>query len=394
MKQETNARAELTQWGKAALKACDWFCRSQTVQKQPNWDANNGRFLYNYYLPTRRATWGIGWTQARAVMCLLTAWERTGEEKYVETARRGITYAKLLQNMDRRFPLTYGAFHEETPQSDFSYPRDATEVADALLQWYAVTGDEDALYRAELFFRWFEREAVTVYEGFGWWVARKIAFDGTPEDPHGTPAACEAGCGTVLAPAYWVTRKDKYKRLVLRIADQICRYYCPNDIGPLLVPATIRERARHHSASDGTLYNDDGAAVSLLNAYKLTGNARYLEAARRVADYFNGLKTPIPIYSGTGSVANFLLEMDRVLNETRYRARAEQLARQMLTWQVRRGPPEAVGAFRGEDEGGGGYYGGNEFDYVTTRMTAYATLTLFKLDGQVWPRGYAAGWRA
>ncbi|MCX7590073.1 MAG: hypothetical protein N2255_00435, partial [Kiritimatiellae bacterium] len=246
-------------WGRAALKGCDWFCNSQVVQKEPNWDANNGRFLYNYYLPKRLATWGIGWTQARATMCLLTAWERTRDPKYLEVARRGITYAKLLQNMDRRFPVTYGAFHEETPQSNFSYPRDAIEIADALLQWHEVTGDEDALYRAELFFRWFEREALMVYDNFGWWVARKVSFDGTPEDPGGMPAACEAGCGTVLAHAYWVTGREKYRRLAIRIADQICRHYCPNGVGPLRIPAAFRDRARHHSAGDGTIYNDDGA---------------------------------------------------------------------------------------------------------------------------------------
>ncbi|MCK5849926.1 MAG: AGE family epimerase/isomerase [Kiritimatiellae bacterium] len=389
-KSHATKRKPLTDWSKAALRGCDWFVNSQIIQHPRNWDANNGRFMYNVHIPSRTSAMGIGWTQARAVMCLLAAYERTGDTQYLETAERGITYAKLLQNMDRRFSISYGAFHEETPQSAFSFPRDAIEVADALLLWHAVTGDKDALYRAELFFKWFTKIAVKTYPRFGYWVKGEVRFDrDKTKNRFSGPISCEMGCGTILAHAYYLTGKKQYKTMALKIADSMIENYLPaNSTGPLMEKAT--GRLTHHTGVDGVIYNDDGGGISLLSAYKLSGEQKYMDAAIRIAEYFKSYNNPYPTFCSPGAVANFLLELDHSTGKRTYHRKALELARQTIKMQVNSGPKIIKGGFRGEDEGGGRYYkGAKNRDFVTTRVTAYSVLTLFKAEGVIWPRGYS-----
>ncbi|MCX7804407.1 MAG: hypothetical protein N3A38_04365 [Planctomycetota bacterium] len=377
-------------WGEAALAGCDWFVASQVIQKRPCWDANHGRFMYNVHIPTLRAVQGLVWTQARAAMCLIAAYKRTGDGKYLESAKTGLNYVRILQDMDARHPLTYGAFHEETPHSTFSYPRDAIEAADALLQWHSLTGDRDALYRVKLFMKWFRRNAWKRYPGFGWWVRGSVRFDDSRIEDR--PIPCEMGCATVLAHAFLATREPAYRTMALRIADSTIRNYLEGGDGFLRASASCRKD--QHVDGRGIVWNDDGGGVGLLNAHLLSGKRKYLDAAIRLADRFAESAEAIPIYSGIGAVANFLLETDRVLGENRYRSVAERLGKKLLDLQVADGSPLVRGAFRGEDEGGKWYVEGSENgDFVTTRVTAYAVLTLFKLEGAVWPEGYSVGFR-
>ncbi len=384
-------KTPLTPWSKAALAACDWFVNSQVIQQRPYWDANHGRFCYNVHIATGTKVLGLSWTQGRAIMCLLSAYERSGREEYLEAARQGVNYIKILQNLDRRNPLSYGGMHEETPHSPYAYPRDAIEAVDGLLQWHAVTGDRDALERALLFFDWFKRNAVTDYADFGFWIKGSVHFDvkAVIGERFTRPISCMMGCGTILAHAYAATGKPWFRTTALQLADSIVRRYHASGAGPLREAARIG-RMSHHTSADGAIFNDDGGGVSLLNAYKLSRNPKYLEAAIANAEFYRQRKEPLPIFSGIGSVANFLLEVDHLTRRTRYRAAAEKLARQLLRLQVKRGGKMAQGAFRGEDEGGKWYYpGAANADFVTTRVTAYSVLTLFKMEGVVWPRGYS-----
>lgn len=381
-----------TSLSKAALAGCDWFVHSQTLQQPPNWDANHGRFIYNRHIATGTSTMGLVWTQARAVMCLLAAYEHTGKQAYMECAERGIGYALSLQDLDRRFPLTYGAFHEETVFSPFSYPRDAIDMADALLQWHRATGDPEALYRAELFFDWFKRNALVVYPSFGPWVKASVRFDQTPvRDRLNRPVACEMGCPTILAHAYAVTGKERYRTWALKIAESTLKNFFPYAKGPLAEPP--RGKDSHHTGRDGIIYNDDGGTVSLLNAYKLSGRQRYLDAAIQVADFYCAYDQTIPIVSGLGSITNLLIETHGVTGASQYRDHALRYLRALCKHQVKAGAKSVKGAFRGEDEGGSGYVkGAGNLDFVTTRVTAYAVLALFKVEGVVHPRGYSTQW--
>lgn len=384
-------KAARTPWSQAALAACDWFVNSQVIQQRPYWDANHGRFCYNVHVPTGTKVLGLSWTQGRAIMCLLAAYERTGDEKYLESARQGVNYIRILQDFDRRNPRSCGALHEETPHSPYSYPRDAIEAVDSLLQWHRVTGEEDALERALLFFDWFQRNTVTTYPGFGFWVRGSVHFN--DQAPEGTrfrkPISCMMGCGTILTHAYAATGRPVFRANALKLADSILRNYQPDGMGALR-EVVGKDHMAHHSDAAGVLFNDDGGGVSLLNAYQLSQKSRYLDAAMQIAEFHRVRTAPVPIYSGMGAIANFLLEVDRVTRGDRYRDAAEKLVRQLLRLQVKTGGKLVKGAFRGEDEGGQWYYpGAANDDFVTTRVTAYAVLTLFKLEGVVWPRGYS-----
>lgn len=375
-------------WAKAALKGCDWFVNSQIIQQRPNWDANHGRYQYNVHVPTSTRVMGIGWTQARAVMCLLSAYLRTGNEKYLASAELGVNYMKVLQNMDQRNALTYGVFHEETPHSRFAFPRDAIEVADALMQWHLVTGDPDALYRAELFFKWFRRNALTSFPNFGFWVKGDVQFDPVKKAQFKRPASCEMGCGTIYAHAFLLTRKPVYQTMALKIADATLANYVKESVAPMTEPP--RDTHSHHTSREGHILNDDGGGVTLLNAYRLSGRKKYLDACVRIAEYFRLRKEPMKMFSAIGSAANFLLEVDRVTGRDTYRKTAERLAREMIKLQVKSGDRLVRGGFRGEDEGGKWYYKGSaNDDFVTTRVTAYAVFTLFKLEGLIPVRGYS-----
>ena len=390
-KEDTPQCEDSSYWGKLALEGCDWFVNTQMVQQSPRWDANHGRFLYNAHIHSDYKVLGLGWTQARAVMCLLAAYERTKDEKYLESARRGIKYIKILQDMDSRYPVRYGGFHEETPHSPFSYPRDAMEVTDGLMQWYRKTGDKDALERIKLFFKWFMRNAIEYFPGFGWWVAGKVLFDPDVGKQTQLLYSCEMGCGTIFAHAYLLTRRPLYKRFALRIADQIITHYLPPDKGPLCEKQG-KYMSHHTDNKTGIIFNDDGGGVSLLSAYKLSGRKKYLKAALQIADYYTARLEPIPLYSGIGSVANFLVETWNVTGNHIYRESAIRYANELAKLQVKHGKPHVVGAFRGEDEGAENYVKGAKNDeMVTTRVTAYAILTFFKLEGVVWPAGYSPG---
>jgi hypothetical protein len=322
-------------------------------------------------------------------MCLLAAWERTGKSEYLESAENAIFCIKTLQGMDKRNPRTYGAFHEETLRSIFSYPRDACEGAEALLQWHKATGDADSLYRANFFFKWIEREAIKIYPKFGWWIAGRVNFDGSPvAKDH--PFSCESGCGTIFAHAFDVTGNRKYRQWSIKIADQIAKWYCQDSVAPMRDTFCGKKHMSHHATADGTLYNDDGAGVSLLNAYRLTRQPEYLEAAVRVADYFNTHWPENQLFSGIGSLANFLLETDAIRKRNDYRSSIEHMGRKLLKLQLSTPGHPMRGGFRGEDENTSGYYGGAKTDYITTRVTAYSVLTLFKTEGAVWPLGYSS----
>jgi uncharacterized protein YyaL (SSP411 family) len=389
---KTKKLSPQTPWSRAALAACDWFVNSQVIQQRPYWDANHGRFCYNVHIATGTRVLGLSWTQGRAIMCLLTAYERTGDEKYLAAARQGASYIRSLQDFDPRHPHICGALHEETPHSPYSYPRDAIEAADGLLQLYRVTKDQDALERALLFFDWFKRNTLTEYPGFGFWVRGAVHFtDDTTEGTRFTkPIGCMMGCGTILAHAYAASGRPWLRTAAVKLADSILRNYHAGQVGPLREQVSGKERMSHHTGADGAIFNDDGGCVSLLNAWKLSGHRKYLDAAVQVAEFYRQYDGPIPIYSGLGAIANQLLEVGRAARTDRYRARAEQLARRCLRLQVKRGDQGVKGAFRGEDEGGKWYWkGAANDDFVTTRVTAYSTLTLFKLDGAAWPRGYS-----
>ncbi len=97
---------------RAALAAADWCVNSQCVCVDPFTDANVGRFVYNYHLPSRSKIWGLSWTQGRGIFVLLNAYQLTSDERYSIAMQRGALYLKGLQKLDPRRPEFYGSIPE------------------------------------------------------------------------------------------------------------------------------------------------------------------------------------------------------------------------------------------------------------------------------------------
>ena len=129
--------------------------------------------------------------------------------------------------------------------------------------------------------------------------------------------------------------------------------------------------------------NDDGLAVGVLAAHRVTGDRKYLDAMVRYADWIVGrapLERPVVGYP---LQANNVWDIGRVAGKDYTGWIFEHLARYGLRYQVEgTGDVRADGGFCGEDEeGDAGIYGGKGTDYVVTRTTCYMAGLLFRLSG-------------
>lgn len=373
---------------KRALLAADWYVRSQLPENRPQWDANAGRFIYNYHLPTRTRVSGLSWTQGRGVMVLMAAHRLTGKAVYLETAQRALAYVRALQEYDQAQPY-FGAMHEEIPQSGYCYPRDGSEAAAGYLHVYNKTGDKDLLRRAKIFGDWM-LSVTDPKTGFP-----PIGSYFNPVKQARTIKAFMAGNGMFYGLLYQATGEKKYlTRGLLPLADGVGKRFLEED-GALV----DRHFDAHHTKTDKSgrllVLNDDGLCAALLMAGRITGQARYIEQSIRIADWMMGVK-PVTVFSSLPSQLCFIMDVWKETGMSRYRDYVLRRLPEVLRLQVVSSKdPWALGAFRGEDELAKWYVkGARQSDFVTNRVTCYTALTLFKLVNGDFTPGYSAfGWK-
>ncbi|MHC4913957.1 MAG: glycoside hydrolase family protein [Planctomycetota bacterium] len=381
-----------------ALAAADWFAGTQVLMKKPDWDANFGRFVYTYHMPTRNRVLGLSWTQGRAIITLLAAWEATGDGKYLRSAIRGAEYIKHLQILDARRPQTFGAIREEVPASWYVYPRDAMEAGLGLLFLWRVTGDEDLLYRSRVFGDWLISHSMRD----GWPTGGYYLDDAERAERGYRHIACIGGGAAFFANLAKATGESRYIDEGLRpMAEHMVEHFVREDGVHMTVPLAKRTPEMAAGASGGDRYrgvalNDDCAGISMLIAHRELGGGEYLDLTLKYGDWMLADPGPVPRHSGPPLMALTLLDLAEVSGERRYADFArEVLAPRVTGVQVLgSGDPVADGAFRGEDENPDDYVSGARAEeFVNTRMTAYAASALFKLDGKVFGPYYSAlGW--
>jgi hypothetical protein len=393
-----------------ALLAADWFVNTQIVNKQPAFSADHGRIIYNYHLPSGLICRGLSWSHGRAIMCLLGAWELTGEQRYLDAAVRCGLYLRFaLQVMDSRDRRIFGCFREEVPDSDYCYPRDAIEGAFGLLLLHLATGERDYLERCELFADWYLNFAM---DRAARWPRGAVRFyDQADKFPL---KFFQAGGATFFWHLYQLTGNKRYLRDGLFVlADGLIERFIDRDSGAMLSPTLDK----HHAIEQGgktVAINDDGASIALTCAHVATTqdsakrqaggtggrttadvrrNSKYLDAARAYADWIvNSCPRPIPLFAATGMHAITLTEVGELTGEAKY----ARFARELMAGQVRLQvlSPRKLdrhGAFRGEDEPVKWYVpGARPRDFVTTRCTAYATMALLRLHGESFGPSYSA----
>lgn len=373
----------------AALSAADWYVDSQVILRPrgTDWDANAGRIIYNYHMPTRARVNGLPWSQARAIMVLMAAYRLTRSKKYLETAIRASDYMKTTQEYDQARPY-FGAFHEEVPQSDKCWPRDAAEAASGFVHLYHETGDRDLLRRAVIYGNWLLSitDKKTGYPPGGYYFK-----DNSKQFYFGSFLV---GCGMLYALLYQATGDAKWlKKGLVPLADNVEKRFLEKD-GTLV----DQHRSRHHTgAGKAVVLNDDGLCAALLSCGKLTGKRKYIDQALRIADWMMTQDHPTDRYSCLSSRLCFLMDAYRQTGDEKYRDYVLRFLPRVLALQVRSSKdPNARGGFRGEDEPVKWYVkGADPAEFVVNRVTAYAALTCFKLlNGKNATAGYSAfGWK-
>jgi len=392
------SEADKQSYFERALKAADWYVNSQLNQPphpyKPGWHADRGRFLYHYFMPEKKYTPGINWTQGRALFVLSEAYKLTGDEKYAAAAELGYRYVAGLQVMDPGYPQIQGAIHEEIPQCDWCGALDGAQAASGLIMLEKASGNGDALRRGRAFCDYLLRnfdDELGLPAVAHVWPEEKVVHGGG-YGQHAIGQCTAIPCWHLFKR----TGEEAYLKPVVWGADFILD--CQRDDGAFHNVKDITQvepaKPNHHEGrGEGdhryVLYNDDGMIVVVLAAHEATGDAKYLDAAVRYADWIVEQPVEERPFCAFPVRANTVLDVGKVAGRDYSGWVLDNLQKSLLDLQVvGSDDPKAEGGFRGEDEEGeGGIYGGTSLDYVTNRVTCYAVGTLLRLSG----RGTGAG---
>jgi rhamnogalacturonyl hydrolase YesR len=378
-----------------ALAAADWFVNSQVLMKKPHWDANHGRLVYTYHLPTRNKVLGLCWTQGRGIITLLAAYEATGDGKYLRSAVQAAEYVKHLQILDARSERAFGAIREEVPASWYVYPRDSMEAVLGWLFLWRITGDEELLYRSRLFADWML--ANTMQDG---WPTGGYYLDAAEQAERGyRHIYCMGGGAALFSNLAKATGESRYLDEGFRPMIEHQLEHFTREDGPIMgVPREKRTAEMAAGASGenrykGVAVNDDACGISMIAAYHELGEQRYLDISAKYAEWIMAPAEPSPNHAAPGLQALTLLDLAEVTGEKRFADHARNVLAPVVTARQisGTGDADAEGAFRGEDENPEDYVAGSKREeYVNTRVTAYAASALFKLDGTVFGPYYSA----
>ena len=366
-----------------AVLGAKWYANTQVIGGKPYWDANHGRYVYTYHIPTKDRVLGLSWTQGRGNFAVFACYELTGDEDLLTTARRATEYVKVLQILDQREPRLFGVIREESPNAVHMYPRDAMEAGLGLLFQYRLTGERDCLERAELFARCL-MEHYLDDEG---WIVGDVSLhpDYEPRRRH-KHISCIGGGVNLFYYLAKATGNDEYiERAFNPMAHCLMREFVDEQ------GIHVSHAARHHTgpgAGEGKvpLLNDDGNGITHITAARLLDNQEYLDRAVNYGDWLMAQDYPTPIYSAVPIRMLTLVELSEATGDGKYRDFAAGLVPTLLEWQVVGSDDPAVeGAFRGEDEGGPayGHPEATPLDFVCNRMTSYSVLALLKVTGDV-----------
>jgi hypothetical protein len=376
-----------------ALKAADWFVNSQ-IKCERVWQSDHGRFLYYYFLPEKKAVPGLNWTHGRALFVLSEAYKLTQEKKYLDSMELGAHYMRALQPLDPYYPVTYGAFREEIPQSPRGGILDGAQAASGFLMLYRVTGNPDYLRRGRAFCdfllrTWQAELSFPFSAGF---------FPERLEYSSGFVNAIHLASSIPLWHLYKITGEATYLGPLVASADELLMYQrADGGIRYAKDVSLVKEHGFNHHWGLGEgddrylLRNDDGLVTVALAAYQFTGNKKYLDAMVRYADWIVHNEPHERPYNAFGIQAANVLDIGMVAGKDYIPWVLEHLDQHCLALQAGgTGDPRAEGGFRGEDEeGNAGIFGGKALDYVPTRNTCYMTGLLFRLSGQGTGTGFS-----
>ncbi len=258
----------------AARLSAFWFVNNQCTEHRP-WSgihdsADNGRYIYEYYVVDGWCR-GMGvWGQANGIMaCLACAAavpgpsiETMGVANHcVLSAVRAANYMMSLQTLDSRKAFAFGAFREHAPTTNFSFPRDAATGAFGLLAMYRLTGWQEYLDRAVLFADWYRKYG----SDESGWPHVTFYFDTGKTADESAKGIWQAGGALTYHYLYELTGDRKWLEPLRVIVDRAVEMLDKGD-------TESSGAASHH----GMRGNDDFCSMVLLAAWLHFKDRKYL----------------------------------------------------------------------------------------------------------------------
>lgn len=377
-----------------ARQACAWYESNQNTEEHP-WggihdSADLGRFVYEYKLPGFQARGNGVWGQATGLMGLLAAHERTGEGHYLNSALLAGGYLMSLQWTDARVPESVGGFREHSPQTEWSFPRDAATGAFGLLALYRQTADEEYLERARMFADWWLKYGT---DGNNWPFItfnlkggrgtnrRKASFGEEDTGEEFVPGDWQAGSGLFLYYLSRLTGEEHYVEEGLKpMLDRAVTFYERNPVSDL--------KEGFHGEVEVSFGNDDFALTALLAGYLAFDEKRYLDVA---VDRIRGLISIMdadgsyPSFGGTfvcGINAANLIEMNDVLSLGLDLEDVKEALRRTALFglslqELQNTDPRAFGGLYGQCDFGAAR------NWIHHRSTSYSIALYLRLEGKI-----------
>lgn len=384
----------------AARRGLDFLVRHQETNPAT---AELGRFAFVYDAEEERiVTRTTNWTTGIAIEALLMGHQLFDDSRYLDAARLGVRYLYALQEFYPQRPQLIGTFHEETPQMPWFHPRDALTAAWALLDFGEATSDEEALYRAKAYADWMIQWGMD--GGYPRWTVSYETFDAAPRwygSFHSGSAFFFARMHAVTGDARYLEAMqeilDLYNSLLLSeegrvrvivdietrkpVADDDAHYGNNTCFGADISRVPVGWIRMHE-------YNDDFGALANIEAWRLTGDTAYRDAAERFLRHmlaiqhadggFGPAEFTVPAAGGSvllellaASAAGSTLPMDDAITRA---------VDYVLNLQIQRPGSPADGAFRGYNDS----YTLSE-RICNMRAGGYAILSLLRFAGATGP---------
>ncbi len=380
---------------KRAKSLADWFVENQVTRAHY---ADRGRFSNGAIVGKKeyRLDYSTNWTSGMTCISLLMMYQRTKEERYLKSAKLAGENIKALQIFDERNKAAFGMIREVTPQSPECHPRDALSAAWALLHLYLNTKDKEYLFRVNLFANWFSKYAMK--NNYPAWTA----YAEKNKPCYWQLGSFHGGSPLFFFDLYELTKNKKWLSIGLRICDRWKKLFLKED-GSIRIEIDVKtgkdmtgvgEDRNHLGWQEMHKYNDDFTAQAQMRAYKLTGEKKYLEVAKKYLDWVLSIQTPkgyfgeTPVNSAAATLILELKDFYDITKEKKYKDAMLRSVPHFLSLQELKSKDKRfLGGFYCVD-GDAGDYEHNKREVLGLRTSCYALATLLRLEQKIKYAGY------